>query len=59
MVTDGSKMVLENGRTSLFGIQCVVWDSWDCKDIKVKVRSHWDTRTIPLSYRGWNVGEEN
>lgn len=38
--------------TRLFGIQCVVWDYWGCKDIKVKVRSQQDTRTIPLSYRG-------
>lgn len=58
-VTDGSKMVLESGRTNWFGIWCVVWDSWDCKDIKMKVRSQRDTRTIPLTYTGQNVGEEN
>lgn len=59
MVTDGSKMVLESGRTNCFGIRCVVWDSWDCKDIKAKVRSQRDSRTIPLTYTGQNVGEEN
>lgn len=55
MVTDGSKMVLENGGTRLFGIQCG-WDSWGCKDIKVKVREPMDTGPS-LYHRGGMWGK--